>query len=43
MDDNGTRAAKAPTLLMLASFAIVVSGMQAASSILAPFFLIEES
>jgi predicted PurR-regulated permease PerM len=39
MDDNGKRAAKAPALLILASFIIVVAGMKAASSILVPFFL----
>jgi len=39
MDDNGKRAAKAPALLILASFVIVVAGMKAASSILVPFFL----
>jgi AI-2 transport protein TqsA len=39
MDDNGKRAAKAPALLILASFIIVVAGMTAASSILVPFFL----
>jgi AI-2 transport protein TqsA len=32
-------ATKAPVLLMLASFIIVVAGMKAASSILVPFFL----
>ena len=39
MDDNGKRAAKAPALLILASFIIVVAGMRAASDILVPFFL----
>jgi AI-2 transport protein TqsA len=39
MDDSGKRAAKAPALLILASFIIVVAGMKAASSILVPFFL----
>ena len=39
MDDSGKRAAKAPTLLILASFIIVVAGMRAASDILVPFFL----
>ena len=33
------RAAKAPALLIIASFIIVVAGMKAASSILVPFFL----
>jgi predicted PurR-regulated permease PerM len=39
MDDNGKSAAKAPALLILASFIIVVAGMKAASDILVPFFL----
>lgn len=39
MDINGKRTAKAPALLILASFIIVVAGMKAASSILVPFFL----
>ena len=39
MDDSGRRAAKAPALLILASFIIVVAGMKAASDILVPFFL----
>jgi AI-2 transport protein TqsA len=39
MDDNVKRAAKAPAVLILASFIIVVAGMKAASSILVPFFL----
>jgi len=39
MDDNGKRTTKAPALLMLASFIIVIAGMKAASSILVPFFL----
>lgn len=39
MDNNVKRAAKAPALLILASFIIVVAGMKAASSILVPFFL----
>src|SRR5512144_2670295 len=39
MDDNVKRAAKAPALLILASFIIVVAGMKAASSLLVPFFL----
>src|SRR4030043_612261 len=39
MDNNMKRTAKAPALLILASFIIVVAGMRAASSILVPFFL----
>ena len=39
MDDNVKRTARAPALLILASFIIVVAGMKAASSILVPFFL----
>jgi AI-2 transport protein TqsA len=39
MDNNVKRAAKAPGVLILASFIIVVAGMKAASSILVPFFL----
>ena len=39
MDDSGKRAAKAPALLILASFIVVVAGMKAASDILVPFFL----
>jgi predicted PurR-regulated permease PerM len=39
MDDSGKRAAKAPALLILASFIIVVAGMKAARPILVPFFL----
>jgi len=39
MDNNVKRTAKAPALLILASFIIVVAGMKAASSILVPFFL----
>jgi len=39
MNGNGKRAAKAPALLILASFIIVVAGMKAASSLLVPFFL----
>ena len=39
MNDNVKRAAKAPALLILASFIVVVAGMKAASSILVPFFL----
>ena len=39
MDNNVKRAAKAPAVLILASFIIVVAGMKAASSILVPFFL----
>ena len=39
MDDNVKQPAKAPGLLILASFIIVVAGMRAASSILVPFFL----
>jgi predicted PurR-regulated permease PerM len=39
MDTNVKRTAKAPALLMLASFVIVVAGMKAASSILVPFFV----
>ncbi len=39
MDDNVKRTAKAPAVLILASFVIVVAGMKAASSILVPFFL----
>jgi predicted PurR-regulated permease PerM len=39
MDDSAKRTGKAPGLLILASFIIVVAGMKAASSILVPFFL----
>ena len=39
MDNNVKRTAKAPALVILASFIIVVAGMKAASSILVPFFL----
>jgi AI-2 transport protein TqsA len=39
MDDNVKRTAKAPAVVILASFIIVVAGMKAASSILVPFFL----
>ena len=39
MDNNVKRTAKAPALLILASFIVVVAGMKAASSILVPFFL----
>ncbi|MGZ6277012.1 MAG: AI-2E family transporter, partial [Syntrophales bacterium] len=39
MDDSGKRAVKAPALLILASFIIVVAGMKAASDVLVPFFL----
>ena len=39
MNGNVKPAAKAPALLILASFIIVVAGMKAASSILVPFFL----
>jgi len=39
MDNNVKRTAKAPAVLILASFIIVVAGMKAASSILVPFFL----
>ena len=39
MNGNVERTAKAPALLILASFIIVVAGMKAASSILVPFFL----
>jgi predicted PurR-regulated permease PerM len=39
MNDNVTCAVKAPPLLILASFIIVVAGMRAASVILVPFFL----
>ncbi|MDO8720731.1 MAG: AI-2E family transporter [Syntrophales bacterium] len=39
MNDNVKCAAKAPALLIMASFIIVVAGMKAASSILVPFFL----
>jgi AI-2 transport protein TqsA len=39
MNGNVKRAAKAPALLILASFIVVVAGMKAASSILVPFFL----
>jgi AI-2 transport protein TqsA len=39
MDNNVKHTAKAPALLILASFIIVVAGMRAASSILVPFFL----
>jgi AI-2 transport protein TqsA len=39
MNGNVKRTAKVPTLLILASFIIVVAGMKAASSILVPFLL----
>ena len=39
MDDNGTRMAKVPVILILAGFIIVVAGMKAASSLLVPFFV----
>jgi AI-2 transport protein TqsA len=39
MDNKVKRTAKAPAVLMLAGFIIVVAGMKAASSILVPFFL----
>ncbi len=39
MDYNAKHTAKAPALLILASFIIVLAGMKAASSILVPFFL----
>ena len=39
MNDNGKRMVKAPVILILASFIIVVAGMKAAKSILVPFFL----
>ena len=39
MDKNGKRTFKAPTVLILAGFIIVVAGMKAASSILVPFFM----
>ena len=39
MNGNVKRAAKAPALLILASFIIVVAGMKAASPLLVPFFL----
>ena len=39
MDGHVKHAAKAPALLILASFIVVVAGMKAASSILVPFFL----
>ena len=39
MNGNVQRTAKAPALLILASFIVVVAGMKAASSILVPFFL----
>lgn len=39
MNGDVKRAAKAPALLILASFIVVVAGMKAASSILVPFFL----
>ena len=39
MDDHVKRTAKAPALLNLASFIIVVAGMKAASSLLVPFFV----
>ncbi|MDD5207439.1 MAG: AI-2E family transporter [Desulfobacterales bacterium] len=39
MNGNMKRSAKAPALLILASFIVVVAGMKAASSILVPFFL----
>ena len=39
MDDNGRQTAKAPPLVILASFIVVVAGMKAASSLPVPFFL----
>jgi AI-2 transport protein TqsA len=39
MNGNVKRTTKAPALLILASFIVVVAGMKAASSILVPFFL----
>jgi AI-2 transport protein TqsA len=39
MDGHVKHAAKAPALLILASFIIVIAGMKAASSLLIPFFL----
>src|SRR5512135_1762648 len=39
MDNNVKQTAKAPAVLILASFIIVVAGMKEASSILVPFFL----
>src|SRR4030042_1327175 len=39
MDKSVKRTFKAPTVLILAGFIIVVAGMKAASSILVPFFL----
>jgi AI-2 transport protein TqsA len=39
MDNNGKRRVKAPTLLTLASFIVVVAGMKVASSLLVPFFV----
>jgi len=39
MDNHVKRTVRAPALLMLASFIIVVAGMKAASSILVPFFV----
>ena len=39
MNGNVKHTAKAPALLIMASFIIVIAGMKAASSILVPFFL----
>jgi predicted PurR-regulated permease PerM len=39
MDENVKRTFKAPTVLILAGFIIVVAGMKAASAILVPFFM----
>src|SRR4030042_1398189 len=39
MDKNVERTFRAPTVLILAGFIIVIAGMKAASSILVPFFL----
>ncbi len=39
MEDKGKGPAKAPAILILAGFVIVVAGMKAASSLLVPFFL----
>src|SRR4030042_3817400 len=39
MDKSVKRTFKAPTVLILAGFIIVVAGMKAASSILVPFFV----
>ncbi len=39
MDDSDRQTRKAPALVMLACFVIVVAGMKAASAVLVPFFL----